>query len=102
MKKKKVEDVSFEGEGCAISLASASILTETIKGKEYNNANLIIKDFSETTSASPKVRKFARELGVDISKVLGSERKGRVTEVDIKSFVSTKSNAPLVRSVKSP
>ena len=43
--KKKVEDVSFEGEGCAISLASASILTETIKGKEYNNANLIIKDF---------------------------------------------------------
>ena len=30
---KKVEDISFEGEGCAISMASASIMTETIKGK---------------------------------------------------------------------
>ena len=65
---------------------------KTINKKSTDSLNLIIKDFSETTSASPKVRKFARELGVDISKVLGSERKGRVTEVDIKSFVSTKSN----------
>ena len=64
----------------------------TNQKKSVDSQNLIIKDFSETTSASPKVRKFARELGVDISKVLGSERKGRVTEVDIKSFVSTKSN----------
>ena len=30
---KKVEDISFEGEGCAISMASASILTEIIKVK---------------------------------------------------------------------
>jgi pyruvate dehydrogenase E2 component (dihydrolipoamide acetyltransferase) len=50
------------------------------------------KNFSEITSASPKVRKFARELGVDINKVSGSERKGRVSEKDIKLFVSTKSN----------
>ncbi len=42
--------------------------------------------------ASPKVRKFARELGVDINKVLGSERLGRVTENDIKLFVSKKTN----------
>ena len=41
----KVEDVSFEGEGCAISLASASILTETIKGKEFNQVKKIIEDF---------------------------------------------------------
>ena len=32
-KEKEIEDLSFEGEGCAISLASASILTETVKGK---------------------------------------------------------------------
>ena len=48
-----------------------------------------IKDFS---SASPKVRKFARELGVDIQKVEGSQREGRVIEDDIKLFVSKKSN----------
>ena len=40
-----VEDVSFEGEGCAISLASASILTEIIKGKEASLAKQIIHDF---------------------------------------------------------
>ena len=44
------------------------------------------------SSASPKVRKFARELGVDINQVAGSERKGRVIESDIKSFVASKSN----------
>ena len=44
-KDKKVQDLSFEGEGCAISLASASILTETIKGKEFNIAKKIIDDF---------------------------------------------------------
>ena len=42
---KKVEDISFEGEGCAISLASASILTETIKGKEFNITKKITEDF---------------------------------------------------------
>ncbi len=63
--------------------------------KVINPQNLIIKDFSSKTSASPKVRKFARELGLDISKVPGSERKGRVTENDIKFFVSKKSNTPL-------
>ena len=44
------------------------------------------------SSASPKVRKFARELGVDINQVAGSERKGRVVERDIKLYVASKSN----------
>ena len=48
-------------------------------------------DTSTTASASPKIRKFARELGVDINKVSGSERQGRVTESDIKLFVSNRS-----------
>ena len=44
------------------------------------------------TSASPKARKFARELGVDINEVSGSERIGRVIEEDIKDFVSLRIN----------
>jgi|TARA_B100001741_G_scaffold264852_1_gene230057 nitrogen fixation NifU-like protein len=44
-KEKKVEDISFEGEGCAISMASASIMTETIKGKEFNVAKKILENF---------------------------------------------------------
>ena len=49
----------------------------------------------DISSASPKVRKFARELGVDIRQVTGSERKGRVIESDIKLFVASKSNNPI-------
>jgi len=42
--------------------------------------------------ASPKARKFARELGVDVKDVIGSERLGRVIEEDIKEFVYSKVN----------
>ncbi len=58
--------------------------------KKSNPKNLIVKDFSEKTAASPKVRKFARELGVDINRVAGSQRQGRVSENDIKLFVASK------------
>ncbi len=49
-------------------------------------------DFLAPASASPKVRKFARELGIDINKVKGSERQGRVTEKDVKYYVANISN----------
>ena len=39
------------------------------------------------SSASPKVRKFARELGADIVQISGSQRAGRITEDDVKKFV---------------
>ena len=44
-KENNVQDISFEGEGCAISIASASIMTEIIKGKEFNVAKKILDDF---------------------------------------------------------
>jgi len=43
-------------------------------------------------SATPIVRKFARELGADINKIKGSERKGRVTESDIKKYINFELN----------
>jgi len=49
------------------------------------------KDLLKIVPASPKARKFARELGVDINKVQGTEKDGRVIEKDIKLFVSNKS-----------
>ena len=42
---------------------------------------------SGTKLASPKVRKFARELGANVSDISGSQRAGRVSEEDVKSFV---------------
>ena len=51
----------------------------------YENKN------GDIALASPKARKFARELGVDINQVSGSERNSRVTEQDIKYFVASRS-----------
>ena len=42
---------------------------------------------SSIISASPKVRKFARELGTNIEKIKGSQRAGRVSEDDVKYFI---------------
>ena len=42
---KKVQDISFEGQGCAISMASASIMTDLVKGKEEYEVKEIVKDF---------------------------------------------------------
>ena len=44
---KKVEDISFEGQGCAISMASASIMTDLVKGKEESEVKEIVNDFLE-------------------------------------------------------
>ena len=42
---KKVESLTFEGDGCAISLASASIMTELLKGKSFEEAKEIMNAF---------------------------------------------------------
>ena len=52
----------------------------------------IEKKISEVSAASPKARKFARELGIDINIINGSQRQGRVVEDDIKNFISSKIN----------
>tara|TARA_X000000950_G_C13639154_1_gene546829 strand:+ start:162 stop:605 length:444 start_codon:yes stop_codon:yes gene_type:complete len=52
---KRILDLSFEGEGCAISLASASILTDIIKGKEYNVSAKIINDFLRMIKVKEKI-----------------------------------------------
>ena len=64
---------------------------EVIK-PEVQQETKVLNNVSNISSASPKARKFARELGVDINKVLGSERDGRVVEEDIKKFVALRSN----------
>ncbi len=52
---KKVEDISFEGEGCAISMASASIMTDLVKGKEEKDVKEIVSDFLEMIKEKDKV-----------------------------------------------
>tara|TARA_B100001057_G_scaffold88872_1_gene85054 strand:+ start:885 stop:1349 length:465 start_codon:yes stop_codon:yes gene_type:complete len=53
---RKVEDISFEGSGCAISMASASIMTDLIRGKSDNEAKEIIEDFLGMIKENPELK----------------------------------------------
>ena len=44
-KDNKIEDISFQGNGCAISMASASIMTDLFKGKNVKISKEIVKDY---------------------------------------------------------
>jgi len=52
---KKVEDISFEGSGCAISMASASIMTDLIRGRKENEVKDIVKDFLYMIKERPEL-----------------------------------------------
>ena len=104
--KLKVGDKVSEGD-LILTLENKSSIQEKVHKKpiiekEFKKVQAIKSEINEITtnqnkvtnisSASPKVRKFARELGVDINQVVGSERKGRVIESDVKLFVASRSN----------
>ena len=52
---KDPKELSFEGEGCAISLASASILTDILKGRDLNFTKKIANDFLEMLKNKTKI-----------------------------------------------
>ena len=53
---KKIIGLSFEGDGCAISLASASILTDTLQGKDLSFTKKITTDFLSMLKNKTKIR----------------------------------------------
>jgi|TARA_Y100000991_G_scaffold190423_1_gene156816 nitrogen fixation NifU-like protein len=53
---KKLEDISFEGQGCAISMASASIMTDLLKGKEEKEVKEIVTDFLEMIKEKDEIK----------------------------------------------
>jgi len=54
--RKKVEGLTFEGDGCAISLASASIMTELVKGKSFDEAKEIMNAFLDMIKNTSKIQ----------------------------------------------
>ena len=53
---KKLEDISFEGQGCAISMASASIMTDLLKGKAEKEVKEIVTDFLEMIKEKNEIK----------------------------------------------
>ena len=62
-KDNKVEELTFEGSGCAISIASTSIMTELVKGKSFVVAKNIIDEFLKMVKTGTKIK--AKELTED-------------------------------------
>jgi nitrogen fixation protein NifU and related proteins len=60
----KVVDASFEGSGCAISTASASLMTETLKGKTRQEALEMLEKFHELLTTDTPVRQDLGKLVV--------------------------------------
>ena len=48
-----IADVSFQGSGCAISKASASLMTESVKGKTVTDATALFDRFQQMITAQP-------------------------------------------------
>ena len=87
------------------SLPKSDVKIEDRISQITPSQNIRSKSFSDNSLAlaSPKVRKFARELGVNINSIYGTERQGRVTETDIKNYISNNQKASLDRKEeKSP
>src|SRR6478672_3438694 len=59
----EVHDVSFEGSGCAISKASASMMTQAVKGKSKQHAEQLFKEFHSMVTG---------ELDEDVDSELGN------------------------------
>lgn len=65
----RISDVSFEGSGCAISKASASLMTEAVKGKTIDEARALFERFHDMVtsppgSQTPEIGKLAVLAGV--------------------------------------
>lgn len=58
-----ISDISFEGKGCAISKASASMMTENLKGKTRAEADKIFRKFHELVTAPDEDAPLPEGLG---------------------------------------
>lgn len=57
-----IDAIAFEGQGCAISTASASLMTEAVKGKTIEQAEAIFREFQDMVT-SPNSEETYDDLG---------------------------------------
>jgi nitrogen fixation NifU-like protein len=67
---KKVENLTFEGSGCAISMASTSIMTELVKGKSLEVVKKIVFDFLDMIKNTQEIK--SEELDEDQKTIIMS------------------------------
>lgn len=60
----RIEEISFQGSGCAICTASTSLMTESVKGKTVEDATALFRGFHDMLTG------VAAEQGVDLGKLM--------------------------------
>lgn len=63
MENDKVKDVSFKGSGCAISKASASMMTQAVKGKSKEDAEILFNEFHKMVTGELDTETDENTLG---------------------------------------
>ncbi len=58
-----IRDVAFQGQGCAISKASASLMTDSLKGRTREEAGRLYDRFHQLLTAPPESRDAGKDLG---------------------------------------
>jgi len=76
-----------EGDVCNIRPTEAEPTTAPAAISMPTPAEMLASEGGSKAHASPSVRAFARELGVDVAKVPGTGAKGRITQADVQAFV---------------
>lgn len=59
----RIEDVAFKGSGCAISKASASMMTQTVKGKTREEAEALFDEFHRMVTGDLDIETQENHLG---------------------------------------
>lgn len=63
MQDDKVKDVAFKGSGCAISKASASMMTQVVKGKSKEEAEILFDEFHKMVTGELDIEQDENSLG---------------------------------------
>ena len=69
----------------ALSLVSSVV--KTVESSAPVSVKAEVTSIAQTSHASPSVRKYARELGADVTQVKGSGPKGRITQEDVQAYI---------------
>jgi pyruvate dehydrogenase E2 component (dihydrolipoamide acetyltransferase) len=92
----KIEEKDIKSNNKSNENLTAPVSSERIEPRTISDVPIKNED-NYTKSASPKIKKFARELGVDLQLVDGSARKGRIVEEDVKQFIKGALNTKIIK-----
>jgi pyruvate dehydrogenase E2 component (dihydrolipoamide acetyltransferase) len=91
IEEKNIKNNNKSNENLTTHVLSQNVEMQTVSVAPIKNEN------NYTKSASPKIKKFARELGVDLQLVDGTARKGRIVEEDVKQFIKGALNTRILK-----